>query len=80
MSGFITYEDRLKDELQDFRESMKLAVKALKFYANRGNYIEFNAPREVLIDNGHKARNALTEINNKYFDLEEFNDLGNVDQ
>ena len=40
MSGFITYEDRLKDELQDFRASMKLAVKALKFYANRGNYIE----------------------------------------
>lgn len=74
MSGLITYEDRLKDELQDFRASMKLAVKALKFYANRGNYIEFNSPREVLIDNGHKARKALTEINNKYFDLEEFNE------
>lgn len=74
MSGLITYEDRLKDELQDFRASMKLAVKALKFYADRGNYIEFNAPREVLIDNGHKARNALTEINNKYFDLEEFDE------
>jgi hypothetical protein len=62
MSGLITYEDRLKDELQDFRASMKLAVKALKFYANRGNYIEFNAPREVLIDNGLRARNALEKI------------------
>ena len=74
MNEYITYEDMLKDELQDFRASMKLAVKALKFYADRGNYIEFNAPREVLIDNGNKARNALTEINNKYFDLEEFNE------
>ena len=62
MSGLITYEDRLKDEVNDLEYALKVALDALKFYSDRGHYIEWNFPREVLVDNGKRARNALEKI------------------
>lgn len=50
------------DRVNDLEYALKVAKDALKFYSERGNYIEWNSPREVLLDNGLRARNALEKI------------------
>ena len=49
------YKDWMVDRVNDLEY-------ALKFYSDRGHYIEWNFPREVLLDNGLRARNALEKI------------------
>ena len=56
------YKDWMVDRVNDLEYALKVAKDALKFYSDRGNYIEWNFPREVLLDNGRKARNALDKI------------------
>lgn len=55
-------ENWMTDRVNDLEYALKVAKDALKFYSERGNYIEWNSPREVLLDNGLRARNALEKI------------------
>ena len=56
------YKDWMVDRVNDLEYALKVASDALKFYSDRGHYIEWNFPREVLLDNGLRARNALEKI------------------
>ena len=56
------YKDWMVDRVNDLEYALKVASDALKFYSDRGHYIEWNFPREVLLDNGSRARNALEKI------------------
>lgn len=59
------YKDWMVDRVNDLEYALKVAKDALKFYSERGNYIEWNSPREVLLDNGLRARTALERINER---------------
>lgn len=61
------------DRVNDLEYALKVAKDALKFYSERGNYIEWNSPREVLLDNGLRARTALERINERIGKDEETN-------
>jgi len=63
----------MADRVNDLEYALKVAKDALKFYSERGNYIEWNSPREVLLDNGLRARTALERINERIGKDEETN-------
>lgn len=63
----------MTDRVNDLEYALKVAKNALKFYSERGNYIEWNSPREVLLDNGKKARNALEKIKERVGEKNEEN-------
>ena len=67
------YKDWMVDRVNDLEYALKVAKDALKFYSERGNYIEWNSPREVLVDNGLRARTALERINERIGKDEETN-------
>lgn len=67
------YKDWMVDRVNDLEYALKVAKDALKFYSERGNYIEWNSPREVLLDNGLRARNALEKIKERIGKDEETN-------
>ena len=56
------YKDWMVDRVNDLEYALKVASDALKFYSDRGHYIEWNFPSEVILDNGLRARNALEKI------------------
>jgi hypothetical protein len=66
-------ENWMADRVNDLEYALKVAKDALKFYSERGNYIEWNSPREVLLDNGLRARTALERINERIGKDEETN-------
>jgi len=67
------YKDWMIDRVNDLEYALKVAKDALKFYSDRGHYIEFDAPRMVLLDNGKKARNALEKIKERVGENDEEN-------
>ena len=55
------YKDWMVDRVNDLEYALKVASDALKFYSDRGHYIEWNFPREVLYQRINKRVDVMIE-------------------